>query len=132
MYGLVVTEGRGGQAGYLGIKRLLAQDKLPSAVFCYHDLSAYGAIEALKEAGLRMPEDVSVVGFDDIFMSRYVSLTTLAQPFAEMGRLAAQVLLDQLGAEIQIADIRVIPKLVVRGSTAEYSGGPKRGILPES
>ena len=124
---LVVTEGRGGKAGYLGIKRLLAQDNLPPAVFCYHDLSAYGAIEALKEAGLRVPEDVSIVGFDDIFMSRYISLTTLSQPFAEMGRLAAQILLDQLTAQMQIADIRVIPTLVVRGSTGECSKGPRTG-----
>jgi DNA-binding LacI/PurR family transcriptional regulator len=120
---LVVSEGRGGKAGYLGVRRLLSQGNLPSAIFCYHDLSAYGAMEALKEAGLRVPDDVSVVGFDDIFMSRYVSLTTLAQPFADMGRLAAQVILERLTNQMRIADIRVIPELVVRESTAACRPG---------
>lgn len=114
---LVVDGGPGPRAGNEGIERLLAQGKVPTAVFCYHDLTAFGVMEALNEAGLSVPEDVSVVGFDDIFVSRYLHLTTLAQPFVRMGRLAAQILLEGLSGEMRLADIVVLPELIVRGST---------------
>ena len=124
---LVVSEGRGGKAGYLGVRRLLSQGNLPSAIFCYHDLSAYGAMEALKEAGLRVPDDVSVVGFDDIFMSRYVSLTTLAQPFADMGRLAAQVILERLTNQIRTVAL-CRPLLLAVDGLSSYVGAFQRAF----
>lgn len=111
------------EAGYLGVRRLLARRDRPAAYFCYHDLTAYGAMEALKESGLRIPEGASVVGFDDIFSSRHLELTTLAQPWREMGRLAANILLEHLTGTLRVAELRVAPELLVRGTT-----GPCRTI----
>lgn len=107
-------------AGTLGIRQLLSRNSLlPTAILCYHDLTAYGAIQELNEAGLRVPEDMSVVGFDDIFTSRFLSLTTLSQPFADMGKLAAQIILESLMSQgqMRLANIQVLPTLEVRGST---------------
>jgi DNA-binding LacI/PurR family transcriptional regulator len=70
----------------------------PTAVFCYNDMSAYGAMRAVRERGLRVPDDVSIAGFDDLFLSSYTDppLTTVRQPKREMGRDAAAILLDLL------------------------------------
>ena len=120
--GLVANVAQGSESGYLGVQRLLAQTNPPSAIFCYYDMAAYGAIEALNEARLKIPDDVSVVGFDDVFMSRYLGLTTVSQPFEDMGKLAAQIILEHARGQMRLADIQVIPKLVIRRST-----GPCRG-----
>ena len=116
---LVVNSGEGSEAGVVGVRSLLSRGRLPSALFCYHDTTAYGAMEALDEAGLRVPEDVSVVGFDDILTSRYLHLTTLAQPFNYMGKMAAEMVLDHEQRQVRRLDVRVVPELVVRRSTAQ-------------
>jgi DNA-binding LacI/PurR family transcriptional regulator len=108
------------EPGYEATKELLAKSGCFTALFAYNDLCAIGAIRALDEAGLRVPEDVSVVGFDDIPGASYSrpSLTTVRQPMQEMGQLAARTLLDQIEKRTSyVPEIAVEPKLIVRQST---------------
>jgi DNA-binding LacI/PurR family transcriptional regulator len=104
---------------------LLAADPGLTAVFAYNDLSAIGAIRALRAAGLRVPADVSVVGFDDVDLAAYADppLTTVAQDIASLGRRAAERLLELVDGEARSAAAwggpTILPvRLVVRGSTA--------------
>ncbi|MGI8811463.1 MAG: LacI family DNA-binding transcriptional regulator [Pyrinomonadaceae bacterium] len=110
------------ELGYSAMKTLLSRGEKFSAVFAFNDISAIGAIRALREAGRRVPEDVSVLGFDDIYAAAYhnPALTTVKQPLFEMGKLAAETLLDRLTATNQPAPavLTVEPQLIVRGSTA--------------
>jgi len=109
------------ELGYPFGKELLARRVPFTALFAYNDISAIGAMRAFQEAGLRMPEDVSVVGFDDVVNASFCipTLTTVRQPLKKMGRIAADTLLARLenGAEFP-EDIAVEPELVVRKSTA--------------
>ncbi|HVI09572.1 MAG TPA: substrate-binding domain-containing protein, partial [Candidatus Binatia bacterium] len=92
-----------------------------TALFAYNDISAIGSIAAFQEAGLRVPEDLSVVGFDDIQSATYVNppLTTVRQPLQEMGEIAARTLLDRIASRLKdVPEIAVEPELVVRKSTA--------------
>jgi LacI family transcriptional regulator len=110
------------EPGYEATKELLARSRHFTALFAYNDLSAIGAIRALDEAGLRVPEDVSVVGFDDIPAASYSrpSLTTVRQPMQDMGQLAARTLLDQIEKRTSyVPEIAVEPELIVRQSTAK-------------
>lgn len=84
------------EAGYAAMQRLLRLPEPPDAVFAASDVQALGAIKALREAGLRVPDDVALVGFDDIRTSAYVGLTTLSQPMYEMGKAAIDKLLGRL------------------------------------
>lgn len=94
-----------------------------TAVFAHNDLMALGAIAALRSHGLEVPRDVSVVGFDDMTLSRYTtpSLTTVRQDTLELGTLAARTLLDALDSGIPLVPGRIaIPvQLIVRGSTGQ-------------
>src|SRR5271165_3721260 len=87
------------ESGYQPIKELLARTRDFTAVFCFNDIAAIGAIRALKDAGLRVPEDVSVIGFDDVLGAAYhtPSITTVRQPLEAMGREGARVLLQRIG-----------------------------------
>src|SRR3984885_11988538 len=109
------------QLGYPFAKQLLER-KLPfTALFAYNDISALGAMRAFQEAGLRVPQDISVIGFDDIQGAAFSNpgLTTVRQPLADMGRLAAQTLLSRIeGATDCPAEIPIEPELVLRQSTA--------------
>lgn len=111
------------EVGYAAAKQLLAANRRFTALFAFNDISAIGAIRAFEEAGLRVPEDVSVLGFDDIYAAEFhnPSLTTIRQPLFEMGRLAAQTLLDSLSAgagETQPSILNVEPELIIRRSTS--------------
>lgn len=91
-------------------------------MFTFNDLSAVGAIHALREAGFRVPEDVSVVGFDDIQSATFQNppLTTVRQPLREMGLIAAKTLLQRITAPAKASypkEIVVEPELIVRAST---------------
>jgi DNA-binding LacI/PurR family transcriptional regulator len=102
-------------------RRLLDREPRPTAIFSYNDLMAVGALVAIREAGLRVPEDVSLVGHDDILYAPYlqVPLTTVAQPTREMGETAARLLVDRLrGDERPPRTIVLSSRLVVRASTA--------------
>lgn len=112
------------EIGYIAAQKILHAKKPFTALFAFNDISAIGAIRALQEAGRRVPEDVSVLGFDDIYAAEFhnPALTTIRQPLFEMGQLAAQTLLQRISqsktdGEIP-PEISVEPKLVVRQSTA--------------
>jgi LacI family transcriptional regulator len=109
------------EIGYKPMQALLEKSHDFTAIFCFNDISAIGAIRALKDAGLSVPGDVSVVGFDDIQSAAYStpSLTTVRQPLAEMGTRGAQVLLERIAnREMEYpSEIVMAPRLVVREST---------------
>jgi LacI family transcriptional regulator len=110
------------QLGYPFAKELLARKRPFTALFAYNDISAIGSIRAFQEAGLRVPEDVSVVGFDDILLALHnnPSLTTVRQPLEKMGELAARTLLDRIeDREEWVPEIAIEPEFVVRNSTAK-------------
>jgi LacI family transcriptional regulator len=105
--------GRGGE--------LLDLPDPPSAVFAGSDQQAFGLYEAARQRGLRVPQDLSVVGFDDLPVARWVSppLTTVRQPLAEMGRAAAQMLDDLIdGLPLRTNRVELSTELIVRESTA--------------
>ena len=111
--------------GYPFAKQLLARKQPFTALFAYNDISAIGAIVALQEHGIRVPEDVSVVGFDDIQGAAYINppLTTVKQPLQYMGEMAARTLIDRLeGRMNDVAEITIEPELMVRRSTAGCAG----------
>jgi DNA-binding LacI/PurR family transcriptional regulator len=108
------------QLGYPFAKELVARREPFTALFAYNDISAIGSIRALQEAGLRVPEDISVVGFDDIQIAVHnmPSLSTVRQPLQKMGELAARTLLDRIeGKDEFVPEMTVEPELVVRRST---------------
>lgn len=108
------------EGGYEAAAQLLSLKNRPTAVFCYNDMTALGALGAIRAQGLRVPEDISVVGFDDLFVAQVSnpSLTTIRQPMREMGRLAFSTLLKLLaGAEVQSSH-KLRGELIVRQSTA--------------
>jgi LacI family repressor for deo operon, udp, cdd, tsx, nupC, and nupG len=112
------------ESGIRGAAKLLAGTSRFTAVFCSNDEMAIGAICALKSEGLRVPEDVSVVGFDDIRFARYSDppLTTIAQPMRDIGREAMTMMIDRLSNPHGAARKCVLPtQLIVRGSTAAHS-----------
>jgi DNA-binding LacI/PurR family transcriptional regulator len=109
------TPGRGLQA----LSELLRLPEPPTAVFCYNDREALGAMRAVREHGLRVPDDVSIVGFDDLFLSSYTNppLTTIRQPKHEMGSEAAKILLGLLNGDKPKSQI-CTGALIIRQSTA--------------
>lgn len=108
------------ELGYPVVQQLLAHHRRFTALVCFNDMAAVGAIRALHDAQLRVPEDVSVMGFDDVPQAAFQtpSLTTIRQPLHEMGKLAAELLLQRLHSQTQIPpEVAVKPQLVVREST---------------
>lgn len=108
--------------GYPFAKELLARGRPFSALFAYNDISAIGAISAFQEAGLRVPDDISVVGFDDIQLAAYMfpSLTTVRQPLHQMGEIAARTLLETIeGRTKYVPEIIIKPEFVARRSTTK-------------
>jgi DNA-binding LacI/PurR family transcriptional regulator len=108
--------------GYEPAKRLTDVTHDFTALVCFNDTSAIGAMRALHEVGMRVPTDVSVIGFDDIVSAAFhvPSLTTIRQPLKHMGKLAASILLDRIAnpAAEYAPNIPVKPALIVRESTA--------------
>jgi DNA-binding LacI/PurR family transcriptional regulator len=108
--------------GERAMSQLLGRARRPTAVFALSDEMAFGAMRALRKSGLRVPEDVSVIGFDDHDMSDLLDLTTVAQPVVEQGVTVARQLLDRLAAEGQAPPsqraVSLPTRLIVRGSTA--------------
>jgi DNA-binding LacI/PurR family transcriptional regulator len=110
--------------GYQVTSKLLATGEPFTALFAFNDISAIGAIRALREAGRKVPEDVSVVGFDDIQSAAFQNpaLTTVRQPLRQMGILAAETVLSRINAPAKSStypkNILVEPELIVRETTA--------------
>jgi len=112
------------EPGYNATKQLLASGAEFTAIFAFNDMCAIGAVRALREAGLRVPGDVSVLGIDDIESATYSGpgLTTIRQPLEEMGRIASATVLEQLSRPAEewselTAQVVVAPELVVRSTT---------------
>jgi DNA-binding LacI/PurR family transcriptional regulator len=108
------------EIGYPFGKELLARGIPFTALFAYNDISAIGAMRAFQEAGLRVPEDVSIVGFDDIVSAMFCipSLTTVRQPLKKMGQIAAETLISRIENRGEFeTEIAVEPELIVRKST---------------
>jgi DNA-binding LacI/PurR family transcriptional regulator len=109
---------------------MLALKDRPTAIFASSDMQALGVYEAARRSGLRVPEDVSVVGFDDLPMSGWMSppLTTVAQPLAQMAAMATRTLLAMLDGDTEAAGTRLelTTPLVVRASTAPAPAGGTR------
>ncbi|MGC9666349.1 LacI family DNA-binding transcriptional regulator [Planosporangium sp. 12N6] len=109
-----------------GMAELLRRGDPPTAVFAACDEIAMGAMRTLRERGLRVPEDVSVIGIDDHDLSAVLGLTTVAQPAAAEGRLAASMLLESLtgGANVRPLDVVVPTRLVRRETTGPPRSAP--------
>lgn len=110
------------ELGYPPIRELLSRTRDFTALFCFNDTAAIGAIRAIQDAGLRCPEDISVIGFDDIIVSEYLNprLTTVRQPLQQMGSTAAQLLIKRIQSPDEPFDRQLwfTPELIVRESTA--------------
>jgi DNA-binding LacI/PurR family transcriptional regulator len=108
------------EAAMQAMETLLALTDPPTAVCCYNDMSALGAMRSIHMHGLRVPEDISVAGFDDLFVASYTQppLTTVRQPIRRMGKLAMENLLKLMSGEESEVKIKVEAELIVRESTA--------------
>ena len=117
------------EMGYAATQSIISKGKTFTALFAFNDISAIGAIRALRESGLRVPHDVSVVGFDDILSAAFQnpSLTTVRQPLLRMGEIAAELVVRRIEDATKTQETEAIvlqPELVVREST-----GPARSKL---
>lgn len=114
------------EEGYMYAQKLLAKKKDFTALFAFNDISAIGAMSAFRDAGLRVPEDISIIGFDDIQAAAFMNppLTTVRQPLDEMGALAAKILLRRIRhGDTEPEQLSVQPELVVRQSTCAARSG---------
>lgn len=107
------------RTGYDAMRRLLRRKPWPTALFAMNDVMAFGALEALREIGVRVPQDMAVVGFDDIRLAAFANppLTTVREPDRQLGERAAQLLIDQMDGQASgQTHIRLDASLVVRQS----------------
>lgn len=108
--------------GFAAMQQLLAHPSPPDAVFAGNDAMAVGAYQALYQAGKRIPDDMAIVGYDDIELARYMTppLTTIHQPKDELGELAIDVLIHRMAQpDQQQQRVQLTPELMVRGSTRD-------------
>ncbi|MCK4784891.1 MAG: substrate-binding domain-containing protein, partial [Desulfobacteraceae bacterium] len=107
--------------GREGVKLLLSLKDPPTAVFCSNDFLALGAMEGARETGIKLPEDLSIVGFDDMEIASFVTpgLTTIRQPAYDMGKFGAEVLLNLIGNKSGKPIHKILEtRLIKRESTA--------------
>jgi LacI family repressor for deo operon, udp, cdd, tsx, nupC, and nupG len=111
------------RSGYGAMERLLNGANPPTAVFACDDMSAWGATQAAIDRGVRVPEDVAIVGYDDLAIAEFMptGLTTIHQPKGDLGAAAVKLLLKQIDGQ-QSSNIVLQPELVVRQSCGAYSG----------
>jgi DNA-binding LacI/PurR family transcriptional regulator len=121
------------QGGLECARQMLASGQVFSAVLAFDDLAALGVLRGLTEAGLRVPEDCSVLGFDDVLPAAVSTpgITTIRQPLNEVGHLAADLMLEAMqvrekGSPPQLKLHQAQPELVVRMSTAKLAKKPRR------
>jgi len=111
------------ETGYEAMKSILAEPVHPTAIFAMNDMMAFGAITAIREHGLRVPEDIAIVGFDDVRLARYTTpaLTTIHEPDVEHGRRAAETLLDLINGRVPSEKhTRLTTELVIRQSCGSH------------
>ncbi len=109
------------QTGAAGLNALISQTNPPTAIFCHSDIIAFGALSQARKIGLSVPNDLSLIGFDDITLANYCDppLTTVAQPSFQIGREATLLLLQQVRQhQMTNTSLLLDSKLIVRGSTA--------------
>ena len=108
------------EGGQQAMEKLIALPAPPTAVFCYNDMTALGALRAIYSHGLKVPDDISLVGFDDLAIASYTSpmLTTVRQPKQQMGRMAMETLLKMISGVDAKTNIKVEGELIIRESTA--------------
>lgn len=111
------------EGGRKGVGELLSRPEPPTAIFAGADLAAIGALAALREAGLAVPDDVSVAGYDNSWLAAlaHISLTSVDQSGVTMGRTAGRLLLERIGGRTASARISITPTLVPRRTTAAVS-----------
>ena len=116
-------------AGRIAARRILAEPSRPDALFCANDMTAIGALDALKDAGVRVPDEIALAGFDDIPIARYVSppLTTAAVPIAEIGRQALECCAAAIAGRTTDQQRTFEPELVVRASSARQTDRIRKG-----
>ncbi len=118
------------ELGYDMVKKLLTRSRDFTAISCFNDITAIGAIRAIQDAGLTVPGDISVIGFDDVISAAYLkpSLTTIHQPLHDMGNEGARILLDKIAhpAKEFAAEIVMEPTLTVRESTGRVAVASKK------
>jgi LacI family transcriptional regulator len=113
------------QGGYLGAQQILARERRPTAIFAGADIVAMGALEAIAEAGLSVPDDISVAGYDNTTFASFgpISLTSVDQAGHQIGGNAARLLLDRIAARhAPTVQIKLSPTLVIRRTTAPPAG----------
>ncbi|MBL8162714.1 MAG: LacI family DNA-binding transcriptional regulator [Anaerolineae bacterium] len=112
----------GEEIAYQLTQQLLSLPEPPTAIFAMSDIQAVGCILAIRESGLRVPEDISVIGFDDVQLSRYIGLTTVRQHLEQGGYLGMQILMDMIMTPEQVTPRQLPPlELIVRGTTRQRS-----------
>jgi DNA-binding LacI/PurR family transcriptional regulator len=111
------------ETGYEAMKSLLELSPLPTALFAMNDVMAFGAMTAIHEAGLRIPEDIAVVGFDDIRLARYSTpaLTTVHEPVIEHGRIAGRMIMDLINNKpLEQSHVILKTELKIRNSCGHH------------
>ena len=104
------------------MRTLLDTDRVPDAVFAASDMLAIGCLEVLEDAGLEVPEDVALMGFDDVEISAYVGLTTLRQPIRDFGKLAVEKLTRRIDdPDRAVSSTIFAPELVPRRTCGEQT-----------
>jgi DNA-binding LacI/PurR family transcriptional regulator len=121
---LIVHANGSPEGGMQGAARLLSLPTPPTAIFCYNDMTALGAMRTARDRRLQIPFDLSMVGVDDLFLASFTDppLTTVQQPKQQMGQTAAQILLELLAGGKPASHVTLPGKLIVRQSTAPPTG----------
>ena len=117
---LVVSGDGKAKGGMIAMRNLLGLQAPPTAVFCYNDMTALGALRCIHDERLEVPQDISLVGFDDLFIASYTQprLTTVRQPKRQLGQLAMESLFTLMSGHDSVDSISVPAELIVRESTA--------------
>ncbi len=122
------------ETGHDLMNRFIAMRELrPTAIFVSSDVQAAGALTAIHEAGLRCPEDIALIGFDDIALAGHIGLSTMRQPLAEMGRLAVVRVNERLAnPDLPVVQHTFVPELVVRSSSGGLKVSAERLVTGET
>lgn len=132
-----LNDGFNKETGYLAMRQLLSLNgKRPTGVFIASDIQALGAMQAVRESGLRIPDDIAIVGFDDIELAEYVGLTTVRQPMFQMGKQAVERLMALIAdPQSPRQHLRIETELVIRescGTCKKMETPPKKPIASKN